>query len=432
MADVAPRFSLSWLWVIALWLSLSTPAAAESFSLVDAADNELHVEMMPAEGDLLVIWLLDHDERRAAFDTMLDAINAAGMEVWRVDLLADYFLPRSNEHIRMLDGEGVAALLQAAHARSGKQIVLASYERMSLPLLRGARRWQERHQGRSQLAGAVLYYPNLFGPAPLAGEDPQLDPIVLATNIPVTVYQPENGPHRWRLQEVMQGLWSGGSPAFAYWLADSRDWFFMHEAEQAGAPELAATRQVPALLAALGKLMAGLPKPEQAAPLPATTSVSVPVRELVAFTPEKPASDFTLNGVFQGEKSFSDYQGKVTLINFWATWCPPCVEEIPSLNRLVDDYAGQDFAVVSIDYRESEQQIREFTERVPVRFAVLLDRDGLVALAWKVFSFPSSFIVDRRGRIRYSVNRAIDWQEPTVRAAIDRLLAENGGAAPEG
>ncbi|MET0052672.1 MAG: TlpA disulfide reductase family protein, partial [Candidatus Thiodiazotropha sp.] len=114
--------------------------------------------------------------------------------------------------------------------------------------------------------------------------------------------------------------------------------------------------------------------------------------------------------------------GKVVLLNFWATWCPPCVEELPSLNRLQQRYSGSDLRVVSIDFRETPEEMKAFLQRTPVEFPVLMDQDGKVSLAWRVFSFPSSFIIDRTGHIRYSANRAIDWNSPEVWDAIDPLL----------
>ena len=173
---------------------------AEEFSLA-AQENEINIETMPAEGEFLVVWLVDHEEERPQFEMMLKAINSGGNEIWRINLLADYFIPRSSENVRTLSGDGIAALLTAAHLRTTKQIVLASYDRMSLPLLRGVRQWQADYQGPSRLAGAVLFYPNLFGPPPVAGQEPELDPIVRSTNVPVVVYQPALGPHRWRLSE---------------------------------------------------------------------------------------------------------------------------------------------------------------------------------------------------------------------------------------
>ncbi|MET0002908.1 MAG: TlpA disulfide reductase family protein [Candidatus Thiodiazotropha sp.] len=112
------------------------------------------------------------------------------------------------------------------------------------------------------------------------------------------------------------------------------------------------------------------------------------------------------------------------MVNFWATWCPPCVEEIPSLNRLQAHYKNQDVSIVSVDFRESAEEIEAFLEERPVDFPVLMDRNGLTSLAWRVFSFPSSFIIDRHGRIRYTANRAINWDSKEVIEVLDGLLAE--------
>ncbi len=78
--------------------------------------------------------------------------------------------------------------------------------------------------------------------------------------------------------------------------------------------------------------------------------------------------------------------------------------------------------MVSIDFQESEKVIRDFADEISVGFPILLDLDGRVAMGWNVFSFPSSFILDRQGNIRYSINRAIEWNAPEVFAIIDGLL----------
>ncbi|MEJ2592695.1 MAG: TlpA disulfide reductase family protein [Candidatus Thiodiazotropha sp.] len=80
-------------------------------------------------------------------------------------------------------------------------------------------------------------------------------------------------------------------------------------------------------------------------------------------------------------------------------------------------------------FRETVEDLTGFLQHTPVDFPVLLDGDGRTALDWQVFSFPSSFILDRRGRIRYAANRAIDWDSREVWRVIDRLLAEPGTTA---
>ena len=127
-----------------------------------------------------------------------------------------------------------------------------------------------------------------------------------------------------------------------------------------------------------------------------------------------------------------DYRGKVVLVNFWATWCAPCREEMPSMNRLRASLAGRPFAVLAVNLAESEASIRRFMEQVPLDFTVLLDRDSGAARAWRARVLPVSFIVGPDGRIRYWALGEIDWTQERVRKAIAALLppaAAQGGRA---
>ena len=117
-----------------------------------------------------------------------------------------------------------------------------------------------------------------------------------------------------------------------------------------------------------------------------------------------------------------DYRGKVVLVNFWATWCEPCREEMPSMNRLRASLAGQPFAVLAVNLAESEARIRRFMEQVPLEFTVLMDRDSATARAWKARVLPISFLVGPDGRIRYSVVGEIDWTQERERKAVVGLM----------
>ena len=117
-----------------------------------------------------------------------------------------------------------------------------------------------------------------------------------------------------------------------------------------------------------------------------------------------------------------DYRGKVVLINFWATWCVPCREEMPSMNKLRASLAGQPFAVLAVNLAEPESRIRRFMEQVPLDFPVLLDRDTSVAKAWKARILPASFVVGPDGAIRYSVLGQLDWSDQKIRRAMLALM----------
>ena len=116
------------------------------------------------------------------------------------------------------------------------------------------------------------------------------------------------------------------------------------------------------------------------------------------------------------------YLGKVVLVNFWATWCEPCRDEMPSIGKLRDSLAGRPFVVLAVNLAESEARIRSFIERVPMNFPVLLDRDTAAAKAWQARILPASYLIGPDGRIRYSVLGEIDWADERARRAVAGLL----------
>ncbi|MDX2343196.1 MAG: TlpA disulfide reductase family protein, partial [Acidimicrobiia bacterium] len=185
-----------------------------------------------------------------------------------------------------------------------------------------------------------------------------------------------------------------------------------------------ATALVPKELKQFSSMLSAYPMPKKAVSKLEKQDVTHQVQGLVEFSSKRAAPGFDLVD-FQGGRMNQDvYKGKVALVNFWATWCPPCVEEIPSLSRLAKRYNPEEFDLVSIDFRETPQELKKFSESVPVEFPVLMDEDGLVSMNWKVFSFPSTFLLDRQGRVRYSANRAIDWDNPEVWQVVDKLIEE--------
>jgi thiol-disulfide isomerase/thioredoxin len=117
-----------------------------------------------------------------------------------------------------------------------------------------------------------------------------------------------------------------------------------------------------------------------------------------------------------------EYRGKVVLVNFWASWCEPCREEMPSMNRLRASLAGRPFEVLAVNLAESESRIRRFMEQVPLQFPVLMDRDSAAAKAWRARLLPVSFLVGADGRIRYAAVGGMDWTQDAVRQAIFALM----------
>jgi len=120
--------------------------------------------------------------------------------------------------------------------------------------------------------------------------------------------------------------------------------------------------------------------------------------------------------------TLAEYRGKVVLVNFWATWCAPCREEMPSIERLRSSLEGRPFAVLAVNLAEPESRIAKFLESMPLNFPVLLDREAKVARAWQAKMLPATYIIGPDGAIRYRHLGDLDWSKPQVRDAIVALM----------
>lgn len=115
-------------------------------------------------------------------------------------------------------------------------------------------------------------------------------------------------------------------------------------------------------------------------------------------------------------------KGQVVLVNFWATWCEPCKEEMPSLDRMHQKLAARGLKVVGVNFGEGKPRIEQFLKSVPIAFPILRDDDSAVSKAWRVRVLPASFLVDRKGMLRYQLVGEADWDDPAVQAPILELL----------
>jgi len=144
--------------------------------------------------------------------------------------------------------------------------------------------------------------------------------------------------------------------------------------------------------------------------------------ELLPWKGPSAAPPLALRDLDGREHRLADYRGKVVVINFWATWCEPCREEMPSLQRLADHMAGRPFVLLGVDMADSEPRVRAFLQQTPVRFPLLLDRDSAVAKAWKVKLLPTTLIIDQAQRIRHAAYGELVWDSAEIKAAIEQLL----------
>ncbi len=116
------------------------------------------------------------------------------------------------------------------------------------------------------------------------------------------------------------------------------------------------------------------------------------------------------------------YRGQVVLVNYWATWCEPCRDEMPAIQRLKNRLSGKPFAVLAVNLDEPESRIRNFLLKMPLDFPILVDAGKQATKAWKVRVLPMSFIIGRDGRIRYSLTGELAWDHDSVVSLIAELM----------
>ncbi len=134
---------------------------------------------------------------------------------------------------------------------------------------------------------------------------------------------------------------------------------------------------------------------------------------------------FSLTDVQNKKHTLSDYQGNIVLVQFWATYCTPCRKEMPTMNNLIKKMDGKPFKIITVNMAEDKETVDSFLQQVPVDFPVLLDSDGSVLSQWKVFAAPANFILDKKGKIIFTLYGGTDWDSDEMVEKLTALTTMN-------
>ena len=137
-----------------------------------------------------------------------------------------------------------------------------------------------------------------------------------------------------------------------------------------------------------------------------------------------PAADFQLPGLDGQQLRLQDQRGKVVLLNFWATWCPPCVHEMPLLNQLYQALRQRPFVLWAVAMQEGRDKVAPFIDKHQFQFTILPDSDGAVSASYKLRGLPTTYLIDCRGNtVGWSVGPK-EWNSDAVRALLAALLSD--------
>lgn len=143
---------------------------------------------------------------------------------------------------------------------------------------------------------------------------------------------------------------------------------------------------------------------------------------MAAIAPSSTAPDFTLHTMNGPNMRLQEQRGKVVMINFWATWCGPCRQEMPHLDRLYDKYKSSGFVLMGINVDDDTRNAAAVAAKLGVRFPVLLDTDKQVSRLYDLSTMPSTVIVDRDGKVRYVHRGYLSGYEDTYDKQVRELL----------
>jgi len=134
------------------------------------------------------------------------------------------------------------------------------------------------------------------------------------------------------------------------------------------------------------------------------------------------APDFTLRDLSGKDVTLSSFKGKTVVLNFWATWCPYCRHERKSLKSLYEKYRDKDLVIIAVAIDRSSSTVKKFMEQHPAPHIVLTDPEGTGAAPYNVMGVPTTFIIDRNGKVKRKFPGMVEWTDKHVTEYIDGLL----------
>jgi len=429
-------------------INANLPSEATRPGSSDFKTEKLRVKQ-PSQPIARVVWLPSEYGVLPQEKVVAQQLAKLGIESWFVDFYEALFLSPTPSAVDKINPQWTAQLItQAQRAQRAKG---AADKKIPVWIIAPNKAAQIAVRGLQSILqkpinhlGLILINPNLYLQTPLPGLVADYWPQSGNVNLPVSVIQAELSPWKWRLNELNQQLQQAGSDVFTQIIPDVRDRFYFREdaleIENQRAKTLANT-----LAQAMRLQLAYLSKNRLIKPLHITVNNTVnnklshevnqnPNQEnsqpkaskSLQLSAYKGAQDLALNLKAINGKNYdlTAEKGKVILVNFWASWCPPCVHEMPSMARLKTHFKNRKFEILAVNLGEDSKTIQTFLREHPVNFPVLLDSDAKAVKDWKVFAYPSSYLIDKNGKIRLALFGATQWDDLQHLTKIEALLAE--------
>lgn len=419
------RILLVWLVATSAFAKDNEPQQQISINVTLNSGLEVPVKQFPATGKDLILWIPPEWGLRGPEQKTATKLQSLGITTWIADFHTAYFEPVGRASLENMEISDISALIELATQQSKRVFIQSAGRGAALSLL-ALRERQIKKGSLDGVGGAILLYPNFNQGAPNPGDDPSFIPITSHSNLPVYIIQPDLAARYWQLEKLRAALAKSGSPVYSQVLKNVSAGFDLRD--ERNPTEAIATSELPQNIARALKVLSFHEKEVFKAVSTKQAMNGLSAGQLSTglqpFKGEKNSIPLRLPTLDGKIIDLKDYKNRVVLLNFWTTWCPPCVKELPSLGRLQKRLADKPFNVIGIDVAESRAVIERFLQTVKVDFPVLMDPNGDTVQDWKLLAFPMSFVIDHKGLVRYGLYGALEWDNDEVVSLMQDMIAE--------
>ncbi|MCG6937387.1 MAG: TlpA family protein disulfide reductase [Gammaproteobacteria bacterium] len=399
-------------------------AEPQSLDLTLSNDEIISITRFGNQGDR-ILWIpSEYGVNKERHFKLLRSLSELHYEVWLVNLHESYFIPPGRSSYTRIPAEDIAELIQKSLPLDNRKLFIVATGRGAVLSLLAIRHRENTSASDNRPGGIIMLHPNFQADTPTPGEAIQYLPIVDSAQLPAFIIQPKKSNKYWYLEDLVARLSNGGSHVYTQVIDQASDGFVsrpdVNKIEEQKASEL--PLQIARAIRVLAKT--AIPASRKLLAEDVSWEVSPVAETLQPYAVDSLAPGLQLDDTAGKRRKLQDYDGKVVLLNFWASWCPPCVEEIPSLGRLQKAFSKEDLVVLSVDIGESKKEVENFLQQAPAEFPVLLDPDGSMVKPWKVIALPMTFVIDRNGMIQLAYFGGLQWDNPDVVAQLQKLVQQ--------
>ncbi len=414
---------MKWFFAI-IFVFSSAIFAGDKIQLELSSGSVIDIDTYSADGETMFLYLPSERGLGAGYVSAAQQLAFFGTDVWALDLHESYMVPKYRSSIERFDVKDVLELVEAIQSMGFKDLVFVTSSRGAQLALKVAYQWQIKHTDSDFIKGHIFHSPQLVSGKSNLGNKAEYVDISKVSNLPVYMVLPEFSTKYFHADEIAEQLSSGGSFVTMNKLKGVSGGFHMRKAQDLTLLDLKYRDDLTEIYSDAFQMMKDVDVTK-----PKTLATDVNKRTSPLFGDpvlSKYSGKQNIGLKLQTLKGdildINDLINHVVLINFWASWCSPCVKEIPSLVRLQNKLKDQPFKIITINIGESKSRINEFMQKVKFDLPIMLDSSGDAVKDWGVYAYPSNFLLDKNGVIRYSYRGALEWDADSVVNTIKSLL----------